>query len=81
MQYKNTISVAQLAKLINVHRTTLLSWLCHYSLNKYVHQDIDTQNKLDFIFVISKRSIKALKLYLSKKNKKYLSHFNTNYKL
>ena len=80
MRYKTSISVDSLAKIIKVHKTTLLSWLCHYSLSPYVYNDIDNKNKITTMFNLHKRSISTLRKYLTKKNKKYLCYFDTNFK-
>jgi len=77
MKNKIGISIDKLSKIINVHKKTLTSWLCHYSLSPFVYNDIDKNNKTTMMFNLNKRSLGYLKSYLKKKNKKYLQYLQT----
>ena len=77
MKHKTGIPIDRLSKIIRVHKKTLTSWLCHYSLNPFVYNDIDKNNKPTIMFNLNKRSLGFLKSYLKKKNKKYLQYLET----
>ncbi|MEE3349138.1 MAG: hypothetical protein VZR09_03780 [Candidatus Gastranaerophilaceae bacterium] len=70
--YKKAIPVKDLAKIIEIHHTTLLSWLCHYTLSAYMQVKPLGDTKNEYLFKLNNDSINALKEYLSKKNQKYL---------
>ena len=69
------IPVRILADIIDVHKNTLTSWLCHYSLTRYFFS-IYTNKGYENMFLISKDSIGALRKYLSGKRKKYLAYLD-----
>ncbi|MBR6099203.1 hypothetical protein IKP85_05590 [bacterium] len=69
------IPVRILADIIDVHKNTLNSWLCHYSLTKYFFT-IYTNKGCENMFVINKDSVNALRKYLSVKKRKYLAYFD-----
>ena len=71
--YKKAISVKELAKIIEIHYSTLLAWLCHYSLSAYLQIKPLGASKQEYLFKLNNDSINALKEYLNKKNKKYLN--------
>ena len=78
---KNSIiSISKLAKMINVHKLTLRSWLCHYTLGKYVEEmwnERGQQKELAFKF--NEASVKAFRKYLNSKKRKYLVYFDARF--
>lgn len=72
----SAISVRKLAKIIDVHKSTLSSWMCHYSLSKYYFQTYNDNGYVESMFTLNNNSITALRKYLSKKRIKYLTYFN-----
>ena len=73
MKQRNLISVNELAKMINVHKLTLETWLCHYTLGKY------TENNTEPLYQWNNLSIEALRRYLKIKGRNYLSYFDKKY--
>lgn len=69
---KRAIPVIELAKIINVNKKTLMSWLCHYSLTKYCYHFYLENGTVINMFTITNSSLTALKKYLSKKRIRYL---------
>lgn len=72
------IPVKELAKIIDVHKSTIFSWLCHYSLAKYNYQVYTTKGTVENMFKLNRDSLLALKKYLSKKRIKYLTFLELN---
>ena len=73
----NYIAVQELSKIINIHVKTLNSWLCHYSLTRFVKFKCRTDGKSEYEFAITKASLKALRRYLAKKKRPLLDSFNS----
>ncbi len=78
MQTKKSISVKELSELINVHKTTLYYWLCNYNLAKYV-ENYNFNTFGEKRYLLTKESIKALRMYLFGKNTKYLLYFDSRF--
>ena len=72
----NAIPVNELADILNMHKSTLKSWLCHYSLTKYYFQMLTEKGGVENMFTINKSSIAALRKYLSHKRIKYLTYLD-----
>lgn len=72
----NAIPVKELAKIIDVHKSTLFAWMCHYSLSKYNFQIYTEKGIVENMFKLSKDSISALRKYLSRKRIKYLTYLD-----
>lgn len=73
MKQKNLISVDELAKMINVHKVTIETWLCHYTLGKY------TEDNTKSFYQWNSLSIDALRRYLKIKGRNYLASFDKKY--
>ena len=65
--------------MINVHRSTLETWLCHYTLGKYLIESTNEAGDKLLLFRFNKSSIFALRNYLLIKKRKYLRYFDDNY--
>lgn len=72
----NIIEVTCLAKKLGLHIKTLKGWLCHYTLWQYVEILGSENHKPIQVYRLNENSINALREYLSKKRKKYLSCFD-----
>lgn len=73
------ISVKELSKILKIHFTTLNSWLCHFSLNKYVFENLSSKGKLEQSYKLNKASVSALRKYLKSKRKVNLDKFDEIY--
>ncbi len=74
----NAIPVKKLADILDMHKSTLKSWLCHYSLSKYYFQTLTEKGGTENMYTINKASIAALRKYLSHKRIKYLVYLDTH---
>lgn len=72
----NAISVSDLAAIIDVHKSTLNAWLCHYTLNKYCFQMYTEKGVVENMFNVNNTSISRLRKYLSHKRVKYLAYLD-----
>ena len=74
LNFEDVIFLECLSQKINVHRNTLRGWLCHYSLAPYL-KNIPTESngkwKYKLGYKNNKRSMRALRAYLMKRNKDY----------
>ena len=75
---KNLIPVSSLAKMINIHRATMGTWLCHYTLGKYLIESTTEAGDKLLLFKFNKSSILALRNYLQTKKRKYLRDFDAS---
>jgi hypothetical protein len=73
------ISVKELSKILKIHFTTLNSWLCHFSLSKYVFENLSSKGKLEQSYKLTKSSVLALRKYLKNKRKVNLEVFDKIY--
>ena len=72
----SAIPVKKLADILDIHKSTLKSWLCHYSLSKYYFQTLTERGGVENMFTLNKASITALRRYLSHKRIKYLAYLD-----